>query len=354
VIVRPGPGAEHVELHPLAFHDYPLADDLVACVVPVGRHGEVAVVSFEDALVPLRVDEHGAARREAIVDVVPAIAGGDLSAVHPAAPGQVCTYLQSRRMIRYDLVQRAPRVVPMTTGESLVIHGMWLSGQEDRIAVQVEDTSRYDEGGLVLGRVELFDLRAARPARVGAAPLPRARAPGLGWAAGAGLVAIAEDGGLTLLDAAMQPLDEHPLARAIRPALADVGAAEVHALRIHPTEPLALLAACTSERMGVRDFALLRASWSAAGPAEVRLVATLHAVGDLAFGAFAPGRDALDVRVATGGVTWLFIVADGRTLHDLGPSRGTQGACWSGPRHFLAFERSGAQIVVWALPGVGS
>ncbi|MFY0534682.1 hypothetical protein [Nannocystis pusilla] len=39
-----------------------------------------------------------------------------------------------------------------------------------------------------------------------------------------------------------------------------------------------------------------------------------------------------------------------RLLLDLGPSRGLQGAVWSGPGRFLAFERGTAQIVLWNLP----
>lgn len=354
MIVRLGPEVERRELHAIGFHDYPVMDALIACVVPLATRDETAVITYEGALVPMHVDERGAARREAILEIVPAMAGGELAAIHPAAPGQACTWLQSRRLLRHDLGQNVSRVVPMVTGDSLVIHGMWLSGQEDRIAVQVEDTSRYDEGGLVLGRLEVFDLAAPRAVRVGRVDLPRARAPGLGWAAGAGLVAVAEKDGLTLLDAGLQPLPDHPLARAVRAALAEVGAAEVHALRIHPTEPVAVLAACTRELMGVRDFALLRATWGDGDAARVSPLATLHAVGDVGFGAFAPGGDALDIRVATGGVMWLLVAAGARTLFDLGPSRGSQGACWAGAGEYLAFERSGAQIVVWNLPEVAA
>jgi hypothetical protein len=348
VIVQPGPDVERRELLAVVFHNYPLDDALVACVVPVGTPGAAAVISYENALCSLHVDEHGAAIREHITDVVPAIAVGDLAPVHPAAPGPVCTYLQSRRMVRYDLAHRATQQLRMLHGDNTLLAGTWLSGQENRLAVQVEDTSRYDDGGLVLGRVEVWDLAAGR--RLGAAPLPRARDAGQGWAAGADVVAIARDGGLAVFDAAMQPLADHPLARAARAALAEAGAAEVHALRIHPTQPLAVLAACTADVMGVRDFTLHRVTWGQAGEPEVRRFAKLHAVGDLGFGAFAPAGDALDVRIATGGVTWMMLAVGPRALLDLGPSRGLQGAGWSGPRRFLAFERGTAQIVVWNLP----
>ncbi|PCC72940.1 hypothetical protein SAMN02745121_02058 [Nannocystis exedens] len=348
MIVQPGPDVERRELLAVAFHDYPLDDALVACVVPVGSPAAAAVISYENALCSLHVDEHGAAIREHHLDVVPAIASGELAPVHPAMPGRACTYLQSRRMVRYDLDQRVTKQLRMVRGDDSLIAGTWLSGQENRLAVQVEDTSRYDDGGLVLGRVEVFDLATDR--RLGAAPLPRARDAGQGWAAGADAVAIARDGGLVVFDAAMQPLADHPLARAARTALADAGASEVHALRIHPSQPLAVLAACTADVMGVRDFTLHRVGWGATGEPEVRRLAKLHAVGDVGFGAFAPAGDALDIRVATGGVTWMMLAVGPRLLLDLGPSRGLQGAVWSGPRRFLAFERGTAQIVAWNLP----
>jgi hypothetical protein len=348
VIVQPGPDVERRELLAVAFHDYPLDDALVACVVPVGSPAAAAVISYENALCSLQVDEHGAAIREHHLDVVPAIASGELTGVHPATPGRVCTYLQSRRMVRYDLDHKVTRQLRMGRDDDALLAGMWLSGQETRLAVQVEDTSRYDDGGLVLGRIDVFDLAAGR--RLGTAPLPKARDASQGWAAGADVVAIAQDGGLRVFDAAMQPLADHPLARAAREALAEAGASEVHALRIHPSQPLAVLGACTADVMGVRDFTLHRVTWGRGGAPEVRRIAKLHAVGDLGFGAFAPAGDALDVRVATGGVTWMLLATGPRLLLDLGPSRGLQGAVWSGPQRFLAFERGTAQIVLWNLP----
>ncbi|MDC0716813.1 hypothetical protein [Nannocystis bainbridge] len=348
MIVQPGPDVERRELLAVAFHNYPLDDALVACQIPIGTPGGAAVISYENALCSLHVDEHGAAIRELITDVVPAIAPGDLAPVHPAVPGPVCTYLQSRRMIRYDLAAHATRQLRMLHGDNTLLAGAWLSGQETRLAVQVEDTSRYDDGGLVLGRIEVFDLATDR--RLGAAPLPRARDAGQGWAAGADIVAIAQNGGLAVFTADFALLIEHPLTRAARDALAEAGASEVHSLRIHPTQPLAVLAACTADTMGVRDFTLHRITWSATGSFEVRRLAKLHAVGDVGFGAFAPAGDALDVRIATGGVTWMMLAVGPHALLDLGPSRGLQGAGWSGPRRFLAFERGAAQIAVWNLP----
>lgn len=348
MIVSPGPEVERRELLAAAFHNYPLDDALVACVVPVGSPGGAAVISYENALCSLHVDEHGAAIRELVTDVVPAIASGDLAPIHPAAPGRACTYLQSRRMVRYDLDQRATQQIRMVSGDNVVIAGIWLSGQENRLAVQVEDTSRYDDGGLVLGRVEVFDRASGR--RLGAAPLPKARTAGQGWAAGAGVVAIAERGSLTVFGPDMSPLADHPLTRAARAALAEAGGSEVYALRIHPSLPVAMIATGTADMMGVRDFVLHRITWTETGAFEVRRFAKLHAVGDLAFGAHAPAGDALDIRISTGGVTWMMLAVGPRTLLDLGPSRGLQGACWSGPSRFLAFERAGAQIVVFTLP----
>lgn len=350
MIVSPGPEVERRELLAVAFHNYPLDDALVACVVPVGAPGGAAVISYENALCSLHVDAHGAAIRELITDVVPAIASGDLAPIHPATPGRVCSYLQSRRMVRYDLEQRATVQVRMVTGDNAVIAGTWLSGQENRIAVQVEDTSHYDEDALVLGRVEVFDLGPTGGRRLGAAPLPKARDAGQGWSAGADVVAIAQHGGLAVYGADLSPLPEHPLVRAAKQALAEAGAKEVHALRIHPSAPVAMLAACTADVMGIRDFWLHRVTWTETGAVEVRPFAKLHAVGDVAFGAYAPAGDALDIRISTGGVTWLMLAAGPGALLDLGPSRGLQGAGWSGPRRFLAFERAGAQIVVFELP----
>lgn len=348
MIVRLGPGIGRRELLAVAFHDYPLDDARVACVVPVGTPGAAAVISREGALRTLHVDEHGASLHERVDDVVADIAAGELAPIHPAAPGMSCSWLQSRRVIRHDLGLRAHQQLRMVSGDALVIAGAWLSGQERAIAVQVEDTSRYDAGGLVLGRVEVFDLGGPQGRR-GMAPMPRARPAGQGWAAGNDVVAIARDGGLTVYDAGLFAAPNHPLTRASRTAVIEAGAREVHAVRLHPSAPVAVLAICTAEVMGMRDFALYRLTWSEAGAAEVRPLAQLHAVGDVGFGAFAPGGDAVDVRVRTGDVDWLMLATPSALL-DLGPARGLQEAVWSGPRRFLAFERATAQIAVWSLP----
>lgn len=350
MIVRPGPEVQLTERLATAFHDYPLDEALVACVLPVHRAGAAAVISYEGALCPLHVDDDGAAILEMIGDVVPAVAGGELAAIAPAARGQACAYLQSRRLIRYDLAQRSRQLVRLVRGDQAAIAAIWLSDQEDRIAVQVEDTGRYDEGGLVLHRLDVFTVGEAGGARVASVPLPRERAPGRGWAAGAGLVAIAGPDGLAVSDGSLQPLRDHPLARAARLALDEASAREIHDLRIHPREPLAVLVACTRDVFGLRDFTVWRATWDAAGPV-VRRLAQVHAIGDLALGSFAPGLDAIDLRVVVGDVVRPLLAVRGATLFDLGPSRGLQGAGWSGPPlRYLAFERAAAKVVVWTFP----
>lgn len=346
MILRPGPEVSADELLATSFLDYPAAADLVACVLPVFSPRGAAIIHAEGALCPVRVDAEAAVLAEVIADIVPAIAGGDLAAIAPAAPGPRCAYLQSRRLIRYDFDLRAARVVPLVRGECVATHAIWLSDQEDELAVQVEDTRRYDEGGLILHRVEVFDASGRRR---GAAPLPGPRAPGLGWAAGAGLVALARPGGLDVLGPDLRPLPGHPLAELAARCLAEADARAVHALRIHPSRPLALLSAYTRDIFGLRDFFVWRVSWGDAPGA--RLLAQVAAVGDVSFGAFAPGLDALDLRVLSGGVTRVLLALGPRDLRDLGPSRGLQGGCWSGPPlRYLAFEREGAQVVVWTCP----
>lgn len=347
MIVRPGPGLRLAELHPAEMHAYPLDDRLIAQVVPVYQPAGAAAITYDDTLSPLRVDEAGAAVAERISGYVPAISGGELAALRPAGPGPALAYLQSRRLIRYDLAQRAHRLLRLVQGDQVAIAGMWLSGQESRVAVQIEDTSRYDEG-VVLARVDVFELAGAR---VGAVDLERPRAAGQGWAAGAGLVAVARAGGLEVRDASLAVVPDHPLALAVRGALAEVSASEVHALRIHPDRPLAAVVACTRDVMGLRDYAVWRVTWE--GPAEVRLLAQVLAVGDVDPGGFSPAGELLDLRVTSSGATRLVVIAGVDRVLDLGLVRALQAACWSGPPlRYLAFERAGPQVLVWSWPEV--
>lgn len=350
MILRPGPGVTGDELLATSFLDYPVDDALVACVLPVFAPRAAAIIHAEGALCPLRVDEDGVALVEVVTDVVPAIAGGELAAIHPAAPGRRCAYLQSRRMIRYDLDLRSTRIVRMVRGESVVVHAIWLSDQEDTVAVQVEDTSRYDEGGLVVHRLEVFGPSGARS---GAVPMPRPRAPGLGWAAGDGLLAVAGEHGLDVFGPDLRPIPAHPLTRAAAQCLAEAGVPALHALRIHPARPLAVFAAAISDVFGLREFLVWRVTWADGGAPAVRQLAQIAAVGDLSFGSFAPGLDAIDLHARGGGVTRLLLALGPDRLLDLGPSRGLQAACWTGPPlRYLAFEQSGAQVVVFAPPEV--
>lgn len=347
MIVRPGPGLRFAQRHPIGWPRSPVEPGLVGAVVPVRRDRSVAVISLAERLCLLTVDRDLAVVAESITGYVPAIATGDLIPIHPAARGAACTYLQSRRLIRYDLDARAHRVSPLLRGDDTGQHAIWVDAEEARLAVQVEDTSRYDDGGTVITRVDVFDVKAA-PRRLGGRALPTVEAAGSGWAAGAGLVALAAAGGLLVFDADLQPLPAHPLATAARQALAEVGADRPHALRIHPSRPLAVLAACTAESGGMRTYETWRLAWPGGAP-QVRPMAGFSAIDGLAFGAFAPEGEAVDVRASTCGAARLVLLdAEAEAIHDLGIARALQGAGWSvGPLRYLAFDGATGEILIW-------
>ena len=351
MIVRPGPGLRFTQLHPLGWPQSPLDPGLVAAVVPLYRDRSVAVISFAEQLCVLRAERDEAVVAAAITGYVGAIATGDLSPVHPVRPGPVCTYLQSRRMIRLDTEQRTHRETRLLRGEDIAQFGMWVDAEERRVAVQVEDTSHYDEGGRVICRVDVFDVHS-EPRAIGGRELPALRAPGFGWAAGGEVVAIVMASGLAVFDADLQPIEGHPLTLAARRILAEVGATEVQALRVHPTRPLAVLSVCVAENGGLCSYETYRVSWSDGSP-EVRALAGFSAIDGLTFGAFAPDSELLDVRAATCGATRLVVFDEaGGVVHDLGIARSLQGACWStGPLRYLAFDRATQEILIWPAPG---
>lgn len=347
MIVRPGPGLQFPQLHPVGWPPPPIDPGLCVAIVPVYLPREVAVISQTDVLLRLLVDREEVTITETIHGYVGALAVGDLTAVHPARPGPFGTYLQSRRLISYDFNKHTHREWRLLGAEENALYGMWLDDEMRRIAVQIEDTSEYDDGGKVIARVAVFDVRAA-PRRLGGRVLDQVEERGFGWAAGAELLAVATDGGLDVFDADVNPIPGHPLADAVQKILADVGAKRLHALRIHPSRPLAALAVCTSDNAGLRGYATYRIDWSR-GAADVRPIADYAAIDGLAFGAFAPHGEAIDVRAATSGATRLVIHDPAANLvHDLGIARDLQGACWStDPARYLAFDRAGPEILIW-------
>jgi hypothetical protein len=347
MIVRPGPGLEFPQLHPLGWPMSPIEGALVAAVVPLYRRGEVAVLSYAEALQLLKVEREAAVITEALTRYVGAIAVGDITPVHPTTAGPVCAYLQSRRLLRVDCDAHTHRESRLLRSEENAQYGMWADAEMRRIAVQVEDTSQYDDGEKVIHRVDVFDV-SGEVRRIGGRELDRPEERGEGWAAGGGLVAVARAGGLEVFDAELQPLPRHPLADGARRALSESGADRVHALRIHPTRPVAALSVRTGEAGGMRSYATWWISWSN-GAAEVRSLAEFSAIDGLALGAFAPQGEAIDVRAATCGATRLVIVeVAAGLLHDLGIVRKLQGACWSTePPRYLAFDRTTGEILVW-------
>lgn len=347
MIVRPGPGLRFAQLHPIGWPKSPIDPGLVGAVVPAYRDRGVAVISLAERLCVLTVDRDAAVVAEAITGYVGAIAAGDLIPIHPVARGPVITYLQSRRLIRYDLDAHAHRVLPLLRGDDTGQFGIWVDAEEARLAVQVEDTSRYDDGGKVITRVDVFDVKA-EPRRLGGRALPTVEAAGFGWAAGFGVVALAAAGGLEVFDADLQPLPRHPLAAAAGRLLTEVGADRVHALRIHPMRPIAALAVCTAESGGVRSYETWRIAWPDGAP-QVRAMAGLSAIDGLAFGAFAPQGEAIDLRASTCGAARLVIFdAEVEAIHDLGIARTLQGACWTvGPLRYVAFDGATGEVLIW-------
>ncbi|HEY0133854.1 MAG TPA: hypothetical protein VGB85_07235, partial [Nannocystis sp.] len=285
MILQPGPGTTSALVSPGGRAEFPVDPGEVGQVLPLLSPAGVALLSYDEVLLRVRVEARGATIVEQVRGYLPSIAGGELFALTPVAPSAACTYLQSRRLVRYDFDAHDHRVDMVAHGEEMAVAAAWLSPREDAVVVQIEDTSRYDEGGLTLSRLVGFDLTGARARRIGAIQLPRLIARGRGWSAGGGLLGVIVEGELQVLDAGLQRRDDHPLAQAAR-ALTAEAPGVLQELRIHPHAPLALLSVQERDLLGLRDHALWWVRWSG-DTVERRLACRLRAIGGLALGAFA-------------------------------------------------------------------
>lgn len=348
MIVDPGPETTLALLNPGGRAEFPVDPGQVGLVLPLLSPAEVALLSYDEVLLRVRLGARSATIGEQVRGYLPSIAGGELFALIPAARAGTCTYLQSRRLVHYDFDAHNHRVDMVAHGEEMAVAAAWLGPREDAVVVQIEDTSRYDEGGLTLSRLTAFDLTGPRGTRLGAIELPRLIARGRGWSAGGGLLGVIVEGELQVFDAGLQRRSDHPLALAAR-ALAAEAPGALQELRIHPHAPLALLATQERDLFGLRDYALWWVRWSGS-TATRQLACRLRAIGGLSLGAFAPEDEWVDLRVDSSGATRLVLLARTRAL-DLGAIRGLQAGCWStGPLRYLAFEPDADQILIY-VPG---
>lgn len=198
-----------------------------------------------------------------IVDEYPeAFTGGRMAAISPGPFSQACVYLQSRRLVIYDVVSQKARtswLTDMANLEELASSAQWVSMEPQLLVVQIDDTTRYDDK-FIDHRLRSFDLSKGKPQSLGTLELGAAPPRDFNWHAAQGIVVAVRAGIPEVFGPNLQPIQAHPMERICR---------EIHqrgapllGVRLHPTQPRAIVATAIPDIVGSRIFQIFVADWS--------------------------------------------------------------------------------------------
>src|SRR5262249_52074513 len=143
------------ERHTLPF---PAGDLLLVCPTRLAN-----VIAFLRSDHTLRRLTFGAGRihvTDVAADYFLIVSGGQLSSFEPGPFARACAYLQSRRLVTYDIARKhcsSHIVTDLRNLEEIATTAAWISLEPAVLAVQIEDTSRYD-AGIVDYRLRSFQL----------------------------------------------------------------------------------------------------------------------------------------------------------------------------------------------------
>jgi hypothetical protein len=282
----------------------------------------LAVLCYDNALRMLALG--GAEAKLSLVefDYLPSVVGGQLSNVEPNPGQHVVAYLQSRRLVLYNLASKTHsvhRVIDDTNMEEIAVAGAFASLDPPVVIAQVEDTTHLDDG-YTEARLISCELGDAGAVRRGALELDRDAEKGADWGAGRGLVAAFKSGYLEVFDAFLAPQFNHPLGKALRDAFEERRALRFAGLRFHPVRDVMVFGLLERDREGSRDFSLFQADFRG-GAVAIEPICRVEDVGTLELGSFSPGGEWMFFRVGDEGQTYYFAyhLLEGAPPLPLGP-----------------------------------
>ena len=288
---------------------YPAPALLFVHTMPCAVDRSLAVICYDNALRLLTLEGTEAKLIPVATDYLPSIAGGQLSTVEPSPAEHELAYLQSRRLVLFDMAtrtHRAYRVINDVDMEQIAVAGALASTGPLTVIVQVEDTTHYGKDGHVDARLLSCELGETGVAQRAVLELEQDAEKELDWGAGRDLVVAFKEGYLEVYSAALVPQATHPLGVALRQLFQERRALRLQGLRFHPTRDVAVFAFLEADRQGARTYSLFQADFGG-GAVSISPVAFAEDVGLLRLGSFSPDGQWTFFQVSEGGLTHFFV-----------------------------------------------
>lgn len=277
----------------------------MGCSIP----RSIAVICYDNALRLLTLEDAQAKLITIAVDYLPSIVGGELSTVEASSRNEVLAYLQSRRLVLFDLhskTHQSHRVIPDIDMEVIAVAGSYVSLDPPVIAVQVEDTSHYDEDNRVDGRLIALRLGDTTAQSKASLELGRDLGRAVDWGAGRGLIAATVAGSFGIYGPDLRYDPNHPLGHAVRALAEERKALKVCYPRFHPEREIMAFALIEKDRAGTRTYSLFQADFGG-NTVSIEPIALAADVGLVRIESYAPGGEWLLFRVGSGGVTHFYV-----------------------------------------------
>lgn len=263
---------------PSGRHAYPLPTEKLQLVIPMPTSSAIAYIDDEDGLHSMRIDEDQLSLSLLAKEYFPAVSGGELSMLAPPHP-EACAYLQSRRLVIFDLTDRSAASYSVTRHrEEVVTKGRWISTAQRIVALQIEDTTKYIEDGNVLYRLVAVDISKGKPIFTGTVELGTQTAH---WSAGTGIFAVVRDGFLEIFSPDAIATTGHPLNVAMQ-------SHRVYSVLLHPTKEMALVVTMERDRASGADFTLWFVQYTDPKNPVKRALLTVEQAEDFGLGGFSP------------------------------------------------------------------
>lgn len=349
---------DDAKLLPAMRRAYPFDRAHLALVTPTLLPASVALVTFDDVLRILEVRSDSVRLSEVAKEYLYTVAGGQMTGIIPLLLPHEIAYLQSRRLVLYDLSRRAHEVYRVTDDiEELAVAAAWVSMTPRRIVVQVEDTSNYDLDHRVDMRLRAYDISGGRATLCGIFELAPNTPKDENWNAGRGVIVVVLDGKLQVLDSTLAALPDHPLTKPMNELVSQ--GKKIRGLRLHPTQDL-IAAALEDGSGGSRRYGVFKAIWDANGDVTISMLTEIYEASALRLGAFSPDGDWLSYSVEHQGRVGAFVqkFSDPSSAPvALDSTTSLHAACWTrDPTMFVLFDRDLCSIAWWTpdlLPRTG-
>lgn len=321
------------------------------------RADAVYALTDEDALFRVSFDAEAPQAIEVDREFLDQASGGVLRTLGPASWSRELSYLQSRRLVLYDTEERTCEIHDVTDSanlEELAVDGLWLRPEPRTLVVQIEDTTRYEEG-LLDHRLRSFELTGGGLVERGVLELGTSRSPSFVWGAGGGVVVVVQRGGFEAFGSDLARPVSHPLQPLLERIVAR-GEALV-GLRIHPERGLAVCALADAGPIGGRTFQVWSVCWDVPGVGELLHVATAHRASRLQLGELSPEGDWVVIRVDAAEASRFYLQRIGGAPGEaraMGAVVSPVAACWMrAPLAYVIFDAQG-RIHRWRVEAGGA